>query len=150
MAQSGWDERDVTYVTKKRMPKSGQLHTEKALSIAQRQGLELETSKKFAAGQNKQHLTSKNTAKLDRETEELHHDTISMDVARLIQQARQAKGFTQKELATRVNEKQQVINDYEGGRAIPNQQIFAKLERTLGVKLRGKDRGKPLQPKAKK
>ena len=29
MAQSGWDERDVTYVTKKRMPKSGQLHTEK-------------------------------------------------------------------------------------------------------------------------
>jgi len=53
-----------------------------------------------AAGQNKQHLTSKNTAKLDRETEELHHDTISIDVARLIQQARQAKGFTQKELAT--------------------------------------------------
>lgn len=52
------------------------------------------------AGQNKQHAGDKNTAKLDRETEELHHDTVSLDVGRLIQQARQAKGWTQKELAT--------------------------------------------------
>jgi hypothetical protein len=27
-------------------------------------------------GGNKQHSTNKNTAKLDRETEELHHDTV--------------------------------------------------------------------------
>lgn len=52
------------------------------------------------AGQNKQHETAKNVAKLDRETEELHHDTIGLDVGRLIQQGRQAKGLTQKELAT--------------------------------------------------
>ena len=36
MAQSGWDERDVTYVTKKRMPKSGQLHSEKVYLHASR------------------------------------------------------------------------------------------------------------------
>jgi hypothetical protein len=52
------------------------------------------------AGQNKQHQTTKNTAKLDRETEELKHDKISLDIGKLIQQGRQAKGWSQKELAT--------------------------------------------------
>ena len=46
--------------------------------------------------------------------------------------------MTQKDLATKVNEKPSVINDYESGRAIPSQQVLAKLERALGVKLRGK------------
>jgi len=53
-----------------------------------------------AAGQNKQHSAAKNVAKLDRETEELHHETVGLDLARLIQQGRQAKSMTQKELAT--------------------------------------------------
>ena len=52
------------------------------------------------AGHNKQHGTSKNTAKLDRETEELHHETVGLDVGRYIQQGRQAKNWTQKDLAT--------------------------------------------------
>ena len=37
-----------------------------------------------------------------------------------------------------INEKPQVVNEYEQGKAIPNQQIIGKMERTLGVKLRGK------------
>lgn len=53
-----------------------------------------------AAGQNKQHVAAKDTAKLDRETEELHHETVGHDISRLIQQGRQAKGWTQKDLAT--------------------------------------------------
>ncbi|WAR30702.1 EDF1-like protein, partial [Mya arenaria] len=44
--------------------------------------------------------TQQNTAKLDRETEELHHDHVALDVSKIIQQARQAKGWTQKDLAT--------------------------------------------------
>ena len=32
----------------------------------------------------------------------------------------------------KINEKPQVITDYEAGRAIPNQQILGKLERALG------------------
>jgi len=47
------------------------------------------------------------------------------------------KQFTQKELAQKVNEKPSVIQDYESSKAIPNAQILSKLERTLGVKLRG-------------
>lgn len=52
------------------------------------------------AGTNKQHIATKNTAKLDRETEELRHSKISLDVGKLIQQGRQAKGLSQKDLAT--------------------------------------------------
>lgn len=52
------------------------------------------------AGTNKQHVTTKNTAKLDRETEELRHDKIPLDVGKIIQQGRQNKGLSQKDLAT--------------------------------------------------
>lgn len=54
------------------------------------------------------------------------------------------------DLATKINEKQSVINDYESGKAVPNQQVLAKLERALGVKLRGKDIGSPLGGPKKK
>lgn len=53
-----------------------------------------------SAGQNKQHLVTKNTAKLDRETEELHHERVTLGVGKVIQQGRQEKGLTQKDLAT--------------------------------------------------
>ena len=62
---------------------------------------------------------------------------VSHSLALRIQQARLAANLTQKELATRINEKPSVINDYESGRAIPNQQILSKLERSLNAKLRG-------------
>lgn len=52
------------------------------------------------AGTNKQHVVTKNTAKLDRETEELKHDKVPLDVGKIIQQGRNAKGLSQKDLAT--------------------------------------------------
>jgi len=144
MAESNWDE--VTYLRKK-TPTASQMRSQQAINQAQRQGLDIETSKKWSAGQNKQHSAAKDTAKLDRETEELHHDTVGMTVGRLIQKGRQDKKLTQKELATKINEKPQIVNDYEAGRAIPNQQVLGKLERALGIKLRGKDKGKSIAKK---
>jgi putative transcription factor len=44
-----------------------------------------------------------------------------------------------------INEKIQVVQEYEHGKALPNQQILGKLERALGVKLRGDNVGKPLE-----
>jgi hypothetical protein len=35
-----------------------------------------------------------------------------------------------------INEKPQIIQDYESGKAIPNPQILSKLSRVLGVTLR--------------
>ena len=32
----------------------------------------------------------------------------------------------------KINEKPQVVNEYESGRAIPNNQVMGKLERALG------------------
>jgi len=141
MAEGNWDE--VT-ILRKRAPKAGALRSQQAVNAAQRQGLDIETNKKWAAGGNKQHSVSKNTTKLDQETDELHHDKVGLDLSKCVQQARQAKGMTQKELATKINEKPQIVNEYEAGKAIPNQVIISKMERALGVKLRGKDRGKPL------
>jgi len=144
---SDWD--DVTYLRKK-PPKASQLRSQQAINAAQRQGVSIDTSKKYGAALNKQHSANKNTAKLDRETEELHHDKLDMDTARLIQKARQDKELTQKELASRISERPQIVNEYESGKAIPNQQILSKMERALGVKLRGKDKGKPLVTTTKK
>lgn len=42
------------------------------------------------------------------------------------------------------------MTDYEAGRGIPNNVILGKMERVLGMKLRGKDRGQPLVPPQKK
>ena len=47
------------------------------------------------------------------------------------------KGLSQKDCAQKINEKPSVLQDYESGKAIPNTQILSKLERVLGVKLRG-------------
>jgi len=146
MSEQDWD--TVTYLRKKQ-PKTGQLKSQQAINSAQRQGLDIETTKKFNAATNKQHKTTLNTTKLDRETEELHHDKVGIDVGKLIQQGRQAKGMTQKDLATKVNEKIQIINEYEAGRAIPNQVILAKIERVLGVRLRGCQKGPAEKPGGK-
>ena len=140
MSESDWDH--VT-VLRKKAPKAADLKSQQAVNMAQKKGLAIETNKKFAAGTNKKASTSLNTARLDQETEELRHETVSSDVSKLIQQGRQTKGLTQKELATRICEKPQVINEYEAGKGIPNQQILGKIERVIGIRLRGKDKGKP-------
>ena len=61
-----------------------------------------------------------------------------------MQTARMEKQLSQKDVAQKINEKPSVLQDYEAGRAIPNAQILAKLERVLGVKLRGNNIGDKL------
>ncbi|ALC44855.1 mbf1 [Drosophila busckii] len=125
---SDWD---TVTVLRKKAPKSSQLKTESAVNNARRQGVAVDTQQKYGAGTNKQHVTTKNTAKLDRETEELRHDKIPLDVGKIIQQGRQNKGLSQKDLATKICEKQQVVTDYEAGRGIPNNLILVALHRIV-------------------
>lgn len=146
MAESDWD---TVTVLRKKGPSSAQAKSKQAVAAAMRRGEEVETTKKWAAGQNKQHVVTKNTAKLDSETEELHHERVPLEVGKAIQKGRQDRGLTQKDLATKINEKPQVIADYECGKAIPNNQVMGKLERALGMKLRGRNIGEPLEPKTK-
>jgi putative transcription factor len=122
---------ETVTILRKKPPKASAMKSEQAINAARRQGVAVDTQSKWGAATNKQHVTTKNTAKLDRETEELKHDKIPLDLGRLIQQGRQAKGWSQKELATKVNEKPQVINDYEAGRGIPNQVVIGKIEKAI-------------------
>ncbi|CAB3406053.1 unnamed protein product [Caenorhabditis bovis] len=147
---SDTDPNSVTIITK-RGPVNKTLKSASALNAAQRSGAEIITEKKVMAGGNRQHTAHKNTLRLDEETEELHHERVTLSLGKIMQQARAAKNWTQKDLSTHINEKPQVVSEYESGKAVPNQQILAKMERALGVKLRGKDIGKPLNaPKPKK
>lgn len=126
----------------------------KSNSAAQAQarsgGGSLEAVAKFGAGKNTQNAgPGRNAAKLDAETEDFHIDKVELDVRKRIQQGRQEKKLTQKELAQAINVKPQVIAEYESGKAVPNAMLLGKMERVLGVKLRG-DLTKPLaQPKGK-
>lgn len=106
-------------------------------------------------GGNKQTEAAVYARKLDEETEDfrrkprLYSNSFNLDVQvplnfrKALQAARQEKKWTQKDLAQQINEKPTIINDYESGKAIPNQQIIGKLNRALGTQL-------PKIPKKKK
>ncbi|CAD5166277.1 multiprotein-bridging factor 1a [Musa acuminata AAA Group] len=127
-------------VIRKKAPTAAAKKDEKAVNAARRSGAEIETVKKSTAGTNKaaSSSTSLNTRKLDEETENLTHERVSSELKKNIMQARLGKKLTQAQLGQLINEKPQVIQEYESGKALPNQQIITKLERVLGVKLRGK------------
>ncbi|KDR81368.1 hypothetical protein GALMADRAFT_152239 [Galerina marginata CBS 339.88] len=117
--------------------------------FARRTGAVVATDKKVTAGGNKAHQGTdhQRIAKLDRENEVAPPPKIAPSVGRAMQDARLELKFSQKDVAQKVNEKPSVIQDYESSKAIPNPQILGKLERVLGVKLRGSDIGKKLEKK---
>jgi len=127
-------------VVRKKAPTSSAKKDEKTVNAARRAGAELETIKKFNAGSNKSasSATDLNTKRLDDETDVLAHEKVSGELKKNIMQARLDKKLTQAQLAQLINEKPQVVQEYESGKAIPNQQIISKLERILGVKLRNR------------
>ncbi|KAH1221245.1 Multiprotein-bridging factor 1a [Glycine max] len=127
-------------VLRKKAPTAAAKKDEKAVNAARRSGAEIETLKKYNAGTNKaaSSSTSLNTKRLDDDTENLAHEKVPTELKKAIMQARMDKKLTQAQLAQLINEKPQVIQEYESGKAIPNQQIIGKLERALGAKLRGK------------
>lgn len=73
--------------------------------------------------------------KFAEETEELHHDTVPLSLAKTIQQARMAKYPSQKEFARVLNVKVDIVNSYENGKAIPDNGTLQKMRRLLNVKL---------------
>lgn len=127
-------------VLRKKKPTASESKDEAAVNAARRQGLAVETEKKFAAGTNSKAagstVTGKSAAKLDAETEDFQHERVSSTLKQQIVQARTAKKMTQAQLAQAINEKPQIIQEYESGKAIPNPQVLSKLSRVLGVTLK--------------
>ncbi|CAD7700311.1 unnamed protein product [Ostreobium quekettii] len=133
-----WD----TVVIRKKTPKGAEAKSSAAINQARRTGGPIDTVKKYNAGTNKGTGSGagKDARKLDEESEELHHDRVNLELKKKIQQARMAKKMTQSQLAQAINEKPNVIQEYESGRAIPNPQVLSKLSRILGVPLSNKQR----------
>ncbi|KAL6543322.1 Multiprotein-bridging factor 1a [Orobanche hederae] len=145
-------------VIRKKPPTAAARKDEKAVNAARRLGAEIETIRKSNAGTNKaaKSTIAMNTRKLDEDTENLAlamldrdsflvrlfnwspDEKVPTELKKAIMQARMDKKLTQAQLAKMINEKPQVIQEYECGKAIPNQQIICKLEKALGAKLRGR------------
>merc|ERR550532_2641279 len=85
--------------------------------------------------QNGDQSISQKNAKLDGATEGLKHETVGNEFKKALMQARMAKKMSQTQLATAINEKSSVVNEYESGKAIPKGDIINKLNRALGVRL---------------
>lgn len=123
-----WDSVTVLTKNKRQLKESGSLKsslTNKNVSVEKKGG--------------NREIGSK-LAKLDNAEEAGKIETVSLSLSQKIQQGRAAKGMKQKDLATKINVKPQVIGDYESGRAVPDNKILGKIERVLGIKLRGKQK----------
>lgn len=97
----------------------------------------LTTEKRYGAGGNKSAHSGgiMSARKLEDADDVGKIAKVDRSLSKAIMQARTAKKITQKELATAINEKPQVVAEYESGKAVPNPQIISKLERKLGTKL---------------
>ena len=83
--------------------------------------------------------SSINARKLEEETEDFNIKKVNRKLSTAISSARTAKGMKQKDLATKINVLPALIQKYENGQAIPDQQVINKLQKVLKVKLTGKD-----------
>ncbi|KAM1201549.1 hypothetical protein ACFX2J_017635 [Malus domestica] len=135
---SGVMVQDWEPVVLQKKPKSSALRDPKAVNQAIRSGAPVQTIKKFDAGSNKKTAPVVSVKKLEEAAEPAALDRVSTEVRLAIQKARLEKKMSQAELAKRINERPQVEQEYENGKAVPNQAVLAKMERVLEVKLRGK------------
>uniref|UniRef100_K3WS97 HTH cro/C1-type domain-containing protein n=1 Tax=Globisporangium ultimum (strain ATCC 200006 / CBS 805.95 / DAOM BR144) TaxID=431595 RepID=K3WS97_GLOUD len=126
-------------------PASGAAKSQQ-MNAARRQGNVVAEAKHMAGTNKSSHSGANvNMRKLEEDTETFKHNVVDRSLSQALIKARTEKKMTQKALATTINEKPQVIAEYESGKAIPNGQIIAKLERALGAKL---PRGAPKKKSA--
>ncbi|ORZ01841.1 MBF1-domain-containing protein [Lobosporangium transversale] len=137
----GWDDE---IVLRKRPEYAKVTRTTAEINEARRSGGVVATERRTVSNAGHVGEDSRRVAKVAETEDIIAPKSVPLNVGIAIAKARNELGLSQKELGVKVNEKQTVINDYEASRAIPNQQILGKLERALGVKLRGKDIGSSL------
>ena len=117
-----------------------------AAKIAQTGG-QVDVTKKMGAV-NKKHDLGQRAKQLDDDHDTLKVKTVSHSVKVNIQKGRQAKGWTQKDLATQIGERVTVVSEYESGKAVPDERVLNRMEKALNMHLRGVKAGQPLGVKA--
>jgi putative transcription factor len=133
MGDQDWTQITLSKTTKQKTAGMTSAH---AINMQKSAGI-MDTERKMEAGGNKSAHAGGGLgmAKLESSTEEFKHATVNQNLSKSIAQARLAKKMTQKQLATLINEKPQIIQEYESGKAIPNPQILNKLDKALGTHL---------------
>lgn len=99
------------------------------------------SERRFGTAENKSahSAVGSNLKKLEDSTEDFKHAVIDKSLSKAITATRLAKKMTQADLARLINERPQIIQEYESGKAIPNGAILSKLDKALGTHLpRGK------------
>ncbi|KAL2404967.1 Multiprotein-bridging factor 1 [Exophiala dermatitidis] len=151
MADNEWD--SVTRIGSRVRAGGGAAERERvvkgrtALNAAQRSGAIVLTEKKYGGTNTKSNVEGQHATKVDRSDDIVKPKTVSRQLAQAALRRRnemQPK-MTQADLAKKVSLNISVIQalEKEGG-PIPSQQDLAKIEKALGVKLRGTDIGAPL------
>ena len=120
---------DWQCVVRKKGPKA-----EPSVNAAIQHGMPVLTERKKDGGTNR-HTHIDNVVKLDNETEEFSHKHLSREFKRHLMQARLDKKLSQHDLGLKVNEKANVIADYETGKIVPDSATVSKLSKALDVKL---------------
>lgn len=75
-------------------------------------------------------------AKLEKETDNLHVERVTSFLSKSIIKARTDAKLTQSQLAQKIFQPVKVVQEYENGKATPNNQIIQKMSRVLGVVLK--------------
>jgi len=94
-----------------------------------------QTQLKPKAGKNSNQTQEISATKLEND-EDMHIERVSTSLRQQIINGRVNAKLTQAELAKKVNELPKTIQEYENGKAIPNNAIIQKLSKALGVKLK--------------
>lgn len=117
--------------------------SEKEANAAMRQGQVEIVKKEHLSFNHHSAGPGANAKKLDEDHETLKVKTIDRNISAMIQRVRQQKEWKQEDLAKAINEQKSVVTEYENGKAIPNEQVLVRMEKALGVHLRGVKAGQP-------
>merc|ERR1739848_806478 len=121
-----------------------QARSQNAIAMSQRSGAGISQTTKYGASTNRQKKSDRNDLALDNDNESTRVKRVSVMTGKVIMRARQEKKLTQKDLATKINEKPNVINLYESGKAVPSSQISNKIQKVLNVYISGKNIGQKI------
>lgn len=124
--------------------KKPQRASEKDVNRALQSSQPVQIEKKEHMRLNQQaHSAGANAKKLDEDSEHLKVKRVDPQIRMRIMKARQDLNWSQQDLAQKISERTTVVTEYENGKAVPEERIIVKLEKALGVYLRGAKVGQP-------
>ena len=87
----------------------------------------------------KKYVGNSQMKKLDESTEANKIKKVNSKISQAIIKGRCNKKWNRKQLAQQINEKENIVDEFETGKAKYNIKIIQKFERKLGIKLTGNE-----------